>query len=59
MSERAHLPEGLLEEIVEARAYERAVAANANDPKTCDQSPLRRLAMDLTFELAQEEIARR
>jgi hypothetical protein len=57
MAERARLPDGLLEEIIESRSYARAVAANEVDPTGWNTSPMRTAAKDIEHELAAEEIA--
>lgn len=56
MAERERLPYGLLEEVVAARYYGRAHAANAANAPGEEASPLRVLAKDIEHELAVEEI---
>lgn len=58
-AEKLRLPEGLLEEIIESRAYRRAYRANQVDPERWQTSPMRIAAMELEHELAQEVIDRR
>jgi hypothetical protein len=59
LAERARLPEGFLEEIVESRSFARAVQANQIDPKGWQSSPMRITAMECEHEMAEEEIASR
>jgi len=61
LAERARLPEGFLEEIIESRAYARALATNQGDPDANGwrSSPIRTLAREIEHELAEEEIAAR
>ena len=55
LAERARLPEGLLEEIVESRAFARAVAANTIDLKGWSSSPMRIAAKELELEAVRGE----
>lgn len=52
-------PAGLLETIIEYRAYRQAKAAFETSPKTAGDSPLVQLAKEITFDLVQEEIVGR
>lgn len=54
--EMQRLPVGFLEQVIEYRAYARAKAANAADPKGFDTSPMRRLAMEIEASLAAEAL---
>lgn len=54
-AERQRLPEGFLEEIVEARQFVEAYLANQADPKGWQNSEMRMLAMELEHDLALEE----
>ena len=54
MEERGRLPEGMLEEIVEAGAYERAYAVYQRDPKA--RSGLIDDVIAMEFELVQQEL---
>lgn len=54
MEERAQLPDGLLEEVIEARAYAATYAAyKKKDPK---ESPLWRAVIEIDHALAEEEV---
>lgn len=55
-AEKMRLPEGLLEEIIESRAYTRAWQANEVDPKGWASSPRRTMAKEIEMELAADEI---
>lgn len=54
--EKARLPEGFLEEIIESRSYARAYSANQVDPNGWTRSPMRTAAMEIEHELAEHEI---
>jgi hypothetical protein len=57
MAERARLPYGLLEEIVAARYFSRAIAANTANVPGWEASAWRTLAKEIEHELAEEETA--
>lgn len=56
MAEMDRLPVGMLEEIIESRAYARAHAANAADVPDWQASPMRTRAKEIEHELAEEEL---
>lgn len=55
LAERDRLPEGMLEEILEARAYERAYAVYQQDPRHATGEFVDMVKL-LDFERAQEEL---
>jgi len=56
LAEIDRLPVGLLEEIIESRAYARAHAANAANVPDWHKSPIRTRAMHIEHALAEEDI---
>jgi len=56
IDEMDRLPAGMLEEIIESRAYARAHAANAANVPDWQKSPMRTRAMEIEHELAEEEL---
>lgn len=59
LAERAALPEGFLDEVVQSLAYSRAVAANQANLPGLGDSRLRQIASAIEHEFAAEEIAAR
>jgi hypothetical protein len=47
----------MLEQILEYRAFAAAWGANAVDPRSAQASPMRRLAQEIEWAIAGEEIA--
>jgi hypothetical protein len=55
-AEQQRLPAGFLEQVIEYRAYAAAYFANIADPKGWQASPMRQLATEIEFALADEEL---
>ena len=61
IAERARLPVGLLDTLLEYRRYAEAKALRdqTDDPRTLPPTPLLQLVEEIEFDLAAEEIANR
>lgn len=57
MAERARLPYGLLEEVIAARYFRRAVAANKANVPGWEHSAMRTLAREIELEIVAEDLA--